>query len=500
MLKRILNARVRDVLPTPTPLQPAPLLTTRLGHDILLKREDLTPVFSFKLRGAYNRIAALSTADRELGLIAASAGNHAQGVAYAANLLGVPCTIVMPKTTPEIKVAAVRRLGAEVVMHGDNYSDAAERCAELQSQQRMNFIHPFDDLDVIAGQGTVAVEILSQAPDNLGSIFVPVGGGGLAAGVGAYIKAVRPDIAVIGVEPEASDAMTQSLEAGERVHLDHVGIFADGVAVRQVGEHTFHLCREVLDDCIRVSDDEICAAIKDCFEETRTVLEGAGALSIAGLKRYADEQGLPAGPAAAIASGANLSFNRLRYITERTDLGEHREGFLAVEIPERPGCFRAFHDALGALTVTEFSYRLSRRDVAHILVGIAPQRADEIDEIAGRLRSAGYCCADLTDNEFAKIHVRHLVGGRSTEVQDEVLYDFEFPERTGALRDFLGGLGDRWNISLFHYRNHGGSYGQVLCGFEVPEAERDQLAATLGGLGFHHREQTADPAVEMFLR
>ncbi len=500
MLKRIINARVRDVLPTPTPLQPAPLLTTRLGHEVLLKREDLTPVFSFKLRGAYNRIAALSPADRELGLITASAGNHAQGVAYAAKRIGAPCTIVMPKTTPGIKVAAVRRLGAEVVMHGDNYSDAAELCAELQDRQPMSFIHPFDDLDVIAGQGTVAVEILSQAPDHLGSIFVPVGGGGLAAGIGAYVKAVRPDIRVIGVEPETSDAMTRSLEAGERIHLDDVGIFADGVAVRQVGEHTFDLCREVLDDCIRVSDDEICAAIKDGFEETRTVLEGAGALSIAGLKRYAHERGLPAGPAAAIASGANLNFDRLRYITERTDLGEHREGLLAVEIPERPGCFRRFYDALGGLAVTEFSYRLARRDVAHIFVGLALRSADDLGEVTARLRAAGYACLDLTDNEFAKIHVRHLVGGRSAEVRDEVLYEFELPERSGALSDFLAKLGDRWNISLFHYRNLGASYGQVLCGFEVPDQEREQLATTLDNLGFHYREQTVDPAVEMFLR
>ena len=498
MLTRALNARVAEVLPNPTPISEAPLLSARMGVPVLIKREDLTPIFSFKLRGAYNRIAHLDAAARQHGVIAASAGNHAQGVAYAAARLGLRARLVMPTTTPPIKIDAVRRHGAQVDLVGDDYSQAAAHADELAHATGMIAIPAYDDPDVIAGQATIALELLRQA--NFGSIFVPVGGGGLAGGIAAVIKAVRPQIRVIGVEPDDSDAMTRSIRAGRRVPLEHPGIFADGVAVRMVGEHTFELCRHYLDDCITVGVDEICAAIKDVFEETRSVLEPAGALGVAGLKRMARERRIPQGAAVAIASGANINFNRLAFVAERTALGEHHEAMLAVTIPERAGAFLDFSNVVGDRNITEFNYRLSSRDEAHIFVGVETSGRAEADEIARVLVEHGYRCHDLTENELAKSHVRHMVGGRAREVRDEVLFSFEFPERPGALLKFLTALGGRWNISLFHYRNYGGAYGRVLCGFETPASERGELEERLAKLGFAHKEESSNPAAQFFLR
>ncbi len=501
MLKRVVNARVAEVLPEPTPLHSAPRLSARLGHHVLLKREDLTPIFSFKLRGAYNRIAQLDAAARAAGVIAASAGNHAQGVAYAATQLGLRCRIVMPRTTPAIKVAAVRSYdGVEVELVGDDYAAAAAHAAAVAAETGMTVVPPFDHLDVIAGQGTVGLEILRQAPRDLGSIFVPIGGGGLAAGIAAVVKELRPEVRIIGVEPEDSDAMARSLAAGERVVLEHVGRFADGVAVRQVGALTFELCRRHLDGMLTVTTDEICAAIKDVFEETRTVLEPSGAIAVAGCKRAAEAGGLAPGAAVVIASGANMNFTRLGYVTERAEIGEHREAILAVTIPERPGAFLEFCRTIGERSVTEFNYRLAARSEAHIFVGLEVSGIAEATAIAATLRARGYACTDLGTDDLAKTHVRHMVGGRSPTVQDEVLYSFEFPERPGALMQFLTSLGSRWNISLFHYRNNGAAYGRVLCGFEASAGERAALAATLAQLGFRCSDETDNPAAHFFLR
>ena len=500
LLRRALNARVSDVLPAPTPLDEAPTLSARLGHPVRLKREDLTPVFSFKLRGAYNRIAGLTRKESTAGVIAASAGNHAQGVAFAASRLGLACRIVMPRTTPSIKVNAVRRHGAEVELVGDSYSDAAVHCARRAGETGMTIVPPFDDLDVIAGQATVGLEILHQAPRDLGTIFVPVGGGGLAAGVATVVKAVRPHVRIVGVEADDADAMARSLAAGERVTLEHVGLFADGAAVKQVGEHTFALCRQHLDGCMTVTIDEICAAIKDVFEDTRSILEPAGALSVAGLKRAGETGSLPAGSAVAIASGANMNFVRLGYVTERAEVGEHREALLAVTIPEVPGAFRSFCAVIGERSVTEFNYRLATRAEAHVFVGVEVTGESEARQLAAALQVAGYACVALGGDELAKTHVRHMVGGRSPTVADEVLYSFEFPERPGALMQFLTSLGSRWNISLFHYRNNGAAYGRVLCGFEVPQAERPALAAALAELGFGCTDETENAAARFFLR
>jgi threonine dehydratase len=514
MLKRVLNARVAEVLPEPTPLSPAPGLSARLGFPVLLKREDLTPIFAFKLRGAYNRIASLDDAERAAGVIAASAGNHAQGVAYAAAKLGLACRIVMPRTTPAIKVNAVRRYGAAIELVGDDYSQAAERCRELAAATGMTVIPPYDDLDVIAGQGTIGIEILHQAPRDLRAVFVPIGGGGLASGVAAVVKALRPHVRVIGVEPDDSDAMTRSLRAGARVTLEHVGIFADGVAVRQVGEHTFAMCREYLDGCMTVSADEICAAVKDAFEDTRSVLEPAGAVALAGLKRAASDEDAAAdvgfgrwslrdgasGPVVAVASGANMNFTRLRYVTERAEIGEHREAIFAVTIPERPGSFLEFCGIIGDRAVTEFNYRLASAEEAHIFVGVEVAGLAEARAIAGALRAHGYPCVDLTENDVAKSHVRHMVGGRTVAAGDEALFSFEFPERPGALLQFLTTLGSRWNISLFHYRNHGAAFGRILCGFQVPPGERAELVSRFDRLGFTYADETDNPAARLFLR
>jgi threonine dehydratase len=498
LLREILTSRVYEAA-RETPLDPAPRLSRRLNNTVLLKREDLQPIFSFKIRGAYNRIARLGEAERARGVIAASAGNHAQGVAFSAKLLGIRAVIVMPQTTPEIKVDAVRALGAEVVLKGDHYAEAEQHCERLAAESGLAFIHPFDDPLVIAGQGTVAVELLGQAPHDLNAVFVPVGGGGLIAGIGCYLKAVRPDIRVVGVEPVDADAMARSLEAGERVTLSEVGMFADGVAVQRVGAHTFPIVRETVAEIIRVNNDEICAAIKDIFDETRTIVEPAGALALAGIKVYVERGPVRGERLAAVLSGANMNFDRLRFVAERAELGEGRETLLAVAIPERPGAFREFCAALGARVITEFNYRLSGRQQAQIFVGISTRSRGEGEELAGRLRALGYETADFTDNEMAKLHVRHMVGGHSPDVRTERVCRFEFPERPGALLQFLDKLGGRWNISLFHYRNHGADFGRVLAGFEVPDAERPAFEAFLDSLGYRFLLDEDNDAYRRFL-
>ncbi|MCG6920750.1 MAG: threonine ammonia-lyase, biosynthetic [Acidobacteria bacterium] len=498
LLHDVLTSRVYDVA-RETPLEEAPRLSRRLGHTVLLKREDLQPVFSFKLRGAHNRIAHLTPEERARGVITASAGNHAQGVAYSARHLGLEAVIVMPKTTPEIKVEAVEAMGADVVLAGDSYSDAQAHCDALASERGLSFIHPFDDPLVIAGQGTIGEEILRQAHGRLDIVFVPVGGGGLLAGVAGYIKTLMPQVTIIGVEPWEADAMYRSLEAGERVRLERVGLFADGVAVRQVGVHTFEWARRAVDSVVRVTNDEICAAIKDVFDETRSVMEPAGALSVAGLKAWAETEGGGRRRLVAILSGANMNFDRLRFVAERAEVGEAREALLGVTIPEKPGAFRAFCATIGPRVVTEFNYRLAGREEAHIFVGLKTSSRGDAGDVALRLREQGYSTVDLTDNEMAKLHVRHMVGGRAVGVGDERLYRFEFPERPGALMQFLETLGGRWNISLFHYRNHGADFGRVLCAFEVPEAQMSDFRVFLDQLGYPSVPEDANAAYELFL-
>jgi threonine dehydratase len=498
MLRLILNSRVYDVAEE-TPLEPAPRLTRRLQNEVLLKREDLQPVFSYKLRGAYNRIAHIPEHERSRGVVAASAGNHAQGVAYAARHLQLPALIVMPSTTPGIKVDAVRDLGAEVVLTGDTYADAQAYCEQLVDSTGRTFVHPFDDLLVIAGQGTIASEILRHQLGDLTAIFVPVGGGGLIAGIASYVKALRPAIDVIGVEPFDADAMYQSIAAGRRVTLERVGIFADGVAVREVGELTFPMVQATVSEIVRVSNDEICAAIKDIFDDTRSVMEPAGALAVAGLRSWVERTGTTGKRLAAVLSGANMNFDRLRFVAERAELGEAREALIGVTIPERPGAFREFCSAIGRRVVTEFNYRLSGRDQAHIFVGIATQSRQDTVDLASTLNQSGYPTIDLTENELAKLHVRHMVGGRSRDVTNERLYRFEFPERPGALMDFLDKLGGRWNISLFHYRNHGADFGRVLAAFEVPPDEGAAFESFLDGLGYRYQREVDNAAYEMFL-
>jgi threonine dehydratase len=499
VLKRALNARVDEVLPEPTPLEPAEILSERLGFKVWIKREDLTPVFSFKLRGAYNRIAHLTAAERAAGVIAASAGNHAQGVAYSCLKLGVSCFIVMPRTTPRIKIDAVRRFGAEIALVGDSYTDAADYAAEMVKQTGRTPIQPFDDLDVIAGQATIGLELLRQAPRDLRAIFVPVGGGGLISGIAAVVKEVRPDVRIIGVEPDDANTMQQALAAGKPVDLPRVGIFADGVAVRRAGVHTLAFCQRYVDDIITVSVDQICAAIRDAFLDTRTMLEPAGALAIAGLKQYAAQFQGSLGTSVVIASGANVSFNRFGYIAERAEAGEHREAILAVSIPERRGAFLDFCATVGERSITEFNYRLSSRERALIFVGVEVEGPAATRELCTALEASGYPTHDLSHDEVAKIHVRHMVGGQSAAVRGEVLYNFEFPERPGALLHFLRSLSHRWNISLFHYRNHGAAFGRVLCGMEVPASERESLEEALAAIGFPYQQVTDSPAAEFLL-
>lgn len=498
IFRETLVSRVYEVA-RETPLDPAPRLSRRLGCDVFLKREDLQPVFSFKIRGAYNRISRLGPAERARGVMAASAGNHAQGVALSARHLGLRAVIVMPRTTPEIKVEAVRALGAEVVLHGDAYSDAERHCHRLVEETGLVFVHPFDDPLVIAGQGTVADEIVRQRTGQLAAVFVPVGGGGLLAGMAAYLRTLLPAVAVVGVEPVEADAMARSLEAGERLRLDEVGIFADGVAVREVGRYTFPIAQAAVDRVIRVTNDQICAAIKDVFDETRTIMEPAGALSVAGLKLWAESHPGAAGQHVAVLSGANMNFDRLRFVAERAELGEAREALLAVTIPERPGAFRQFCATIGARVITEFNYRLSGREAAHIFVGLATGSREDAASVVARLRSAGYETVDLTDNELAKLHLRHMVGGRAPDATSERICRFEFPERPGALMQFLDTLGGRWNISLFHYRNHGADFGRVLAGFEVPDEDLEAFDHFLSALGYRVEVEPDNEAYRMFL-
>jgi len=498
-VERILKARVYDVA-IESALDPMPRLSTRVGSQVLLKREDQQPVFSFKLRGAYNKIANLSETAARRGVICASAGNHAQGVALAARKRGIPAVIVMPLTTPAIKVQAVADLGGEVVLHGEIFDTAYEHALKLAAERQMVFVHPFDDPDVIAGQGTIGMEILRQAPGPIDAIFVAVGGGGLIGGVAAYVKYLSPKTKIIGVEPEDAAAMHDSLKAGTRVKLDHVGLFADGVAVKRVGEEGFALAKKYVDEMVLVTTDEICAAIQDVFEDTRMVPEPAGALSVAGLKKIVAREGWKDKRLVAINCGANLNFDRLRYIAERADLGAGREALLAVEIPEQPGSFLKFCGALGARNITEFNYREQGRERAQVFVGLNLTRGPvERGEIVRQLGDAGYKVVDMTDNEIAKQHVRYMIGGQAHGLADECVYRFEFPERPGALLRFLEAIGSRWNISMFHYRNHGSDYGRVLAGIQVPTAEREELRLHLGELRYPYVDETANPAYRVFL-
>jgi threonine dehydratase len=497
-LQRILTSRVYDVVHE-TPLQHARGLSARLGNDVYFKREDLQPIFSFKLRGAYNRMAQLTPSERERGVIAASAGNHAQGVAFSGQQLGVRAIIVMPITTPAIKVNACRERGAEVVLYGDSYSDAEAHAYQLQKELGLTFVHPYDDPLVIAGQGTIGLELSQQMRSPRYHVFVPIGGGGLIAGVAVFLKSICPDLKIIGVEPDDSDAMFQSVQGGKRITLSQVGIFVDGVAVRRVGEHTFELVRKYVDDFIQVSTDEVCAAIKDVFEDTRAIQEPAGALAVAGLKRYAAKHGLRGETLVALTCGANMNFDRLRHIAERTEIGEQREALLAVTIPERPGSFKKFCRAVGLRSITEFNYRYAPRDDAVIFVGVQLEHADERRALIRELEQAGYAVLDLTHNELAIVHLRHMVGGRAPEATDERLYSFEFPERPGALLEFLESMDEAWNISLFHYRNHGSAHGRVLAGIQVPDSALRRFEASLDGLGYRYINESDNPAYKFFL-
>ncbi|MFO0207373.1 MAG: threonine ammonia-lyase, biosynthetic [Betaproteobacteria bacterium] len=504
-LRRILNARVYDVAEE-TPLELAPQLSARIGNRVLFKREDLQPVKSFKLRGAYNKMVNLAADARARGVIAASAGNPAQGVALAAARLGCRAVIVMPVTTPQVKVDAARALGGkrvEVVLHGDSYSDAYAQAVQVQARESLAFVHPFDDPDVIAGQGTVGMEILRQHhPGEHGpieAVFVAVGGGGLIAGVGSYIKALQPQIKVIGVQTIDSDAMARSLAAGRRVQLQDVGLFSDGTAVRQVGEETFKLARHVVDAMITVDTDALCAAIKDVFQDTRSILEPAGALSVAGVKQYVEASGCRDKTFVAIACGANMNFDRLRFVAERAEVGEQREAVFAVTIPEERGSFRRFCELVGNRNVTEFNYRIAGQAAAHIFVGLQLARRDEAAALARRFEKAGFPTLDLTDDELGKQHLRHLVGGHSPLARDELIYRFEFPERPGALMRFLSSMSPNWNISLFHYRNQGADYGRILVGIQVPAGEKRQFKAFLDTLGYRHWDESGHPAYRLFL-
>ncbi len=498
-IERILKARVYDVA-IESPLEPARRLSRRLGNHVLFKREDLQPVFSFKLRGAYNRIAHLSSEQAARGVICASAGNHAQGVALGARRRGIRAVIVMPMTTPEIKIEAVRDLGGEIVLFGDDYDAAYEHSRELAAAQGLEFIHPFDDPEVIAGQGTIAMELLRQQPVGIDAIFVPVGGGGLIAGIGVYIKSLYPQIRIVGVEPEDAASMHASLAAGRRVTLDRVGIFHDGVAVRRVGEETFRLAQQYVDEVLLVSTDETCAAIQDIFQDTRAIVEPAGGLAVAGMKKWVEREGCREQTLVTINCGANMNFDRLRHVAERADLGGEREALFAVEIPERPGSFRRFCELLGRRGVTEFNYRYGDPEQATIFVGLALSRGrPEREEVRAAIAAAGFEVLDMTGNEVAKLHVRYMVGGRARGIENELLYRFEFPERPGALLKFLQAVGSRWNISLFHYRNHGSDYGRVLAGIQVPPAERAEFTRHLDELHYGYVDESDNPAYRMFL-
>ena len=505
-LKRILTARVYDVAEE-TPLEYAPTLSQRIDNRIYFKREDMQSVFSFKLRGAYNKMANLSPESLKRGVICASAGNHAQGVALSASRLGCRALVVMPTTTPQVKVDAVKARGGasvEVVLHGESYTDAYNHALLLEKEQRLTFVHPFDDPDVIAGQGTIGMEILRQHSGPIHAIFVAIGGGGLIAGVGAYVKAVRPDIKVIGVQTIDSDAMARSLKAGQRVTLTDVGLFSDGTAVRLVGEETFRVAQQVVDEIIIVDTDAICAAIQDVFQDTRSILEPAGALAVAGAKAYVERSQMARKPVrdetlVAVACGANMNFDRLRFVAERAELGESREAVFAVTIPEQRGSFRRFCALVGPRNVTEFNYRMADSREAHIFVGVQVGSRGESGLLARTFEEHDFRTLDLTHDELAKLHIRHLVGGKSAQAQDELLYRFEFPERPGALMRFLDSMAPNWNISLFHYRNQGGDVGRILVGLQVPAAEMDEFRQFLATLGYRYWDESANPVYKLFL-
>jgi len=498
-IKKILGARVYDVA-VETPLTPARSLSQRFGNEIFLKREDLQPVFSFKLRGAYNRVRQLSAEEKAKGVVAASAGNHAQGLALAAKSLGIKATIVMPKTTPEIKVNSVKARGAKVVLIGDTFDEASQYAQDLVKEKGLVYIPPYDDEDVIAGQGTVAMELLKQHAEPAHAVFIPCGGGGLIAGMAAYIKYLRPEVKVIGVEPEDAACLKAAMEAGKRVVLDEVGIFADGVAVRQIGKLPYEICKDHVDDVITVSTDEICAAIKDIFDDTRGIAEPAGAIGVAGLKKYVEQTGVQGENLLTVVSGANMNFDRMRYISERTEIGEKREAILSVTIPEKPGSYKQFIRALHRRNITEFNYRYTNGQDAQIFVGVQTSGAEgERANLVQELEEQGYPVSDLTENEVAKLHVRHMVGGCS-KVENERVFRFEFPERPGALMKFLTSLGSRWNISMFHYRNHGSAYSRVFMGVQIAEEECAVFYEMLEEIGFRYWDETENPAYQQFLR
>ena len=500
-LKSILNARVYDVA-VETPLEAAPNLSARIGNTVLLKREDMQQVFSFKLRGAYNKMAQLTPAQLKRGVITASAGNHAQGVAFSAQHIGCKAIIVMPTTTPQVKIDAVKHFGGkwvESVLHGDSYSDAYQHALTLEKKRQLTFVHPFDDPDVIAGQGTIAMEILRQHQAAIHAIFVPIGGGGLISGVAAYVKQVRPDIKIIGVQTTDSDAMYRSLKSGKRIQLTDIGLFADGTAVKQVGTETLRICKKFVDEIVLVDTDAVCAAIKDVFQDTRSILEPSGALSIAGAKLYAEREKLKGETLVAIASGANMNFDRLRFVAERAEIGEKREAILAVTIPESPGSFRKFCALLGKRNITEFNYRYDDPKAAHVFVGIQVRDQQETSDLVKKLQRGKLATLDLSNNEMAKLHVRHLVGGRARGLKDEIMFRFEFPERPGALMNFLNSMNHNWNISLFHYRNHGADYGRVLVGMQVPHHDKKALSAFLDKLGYRYWDESDNAAYRLFL-
>jgi threonine dehydratase len=497
-LKRILGARVYDVA-IESPLERATGISGQVGSNVLLKREDLQPVFSFKLRGAYNKMAHMSAAELKRGVICASAGNHAQGVALAAQKLGCKATIVMPVTTPAIKVEAVARRGAKVLLHGDSYHEASLFAKKLSASKKLTYVHPYDDPLVIAGQGTIGMEILRQYQHPIDAVFVPIGGGGLIAGIGSYIKALSPTTKIIGVEPVDSNAMYQSLKANRRVTLSHVNLFADGVAVKQVGAETFRLARQLIDEVVLVSTDEICAAIKDIYQETRAVMEPSGGLALAGIKRYADREKAKNRTFVAICCGANMNFDRLRFVAERAEVGEHHEALLAVTIPETRGSFRRLCELIGPRNVTEFNYRIADAREAHLFVGVQIADRAEAKKLVAGLNQQGFKALDLSEDEMAKLHIRHLVGGRSTLAEHESIYRFEFPERPGALMRFLTSMSPNWNISLFHYRNHGADVGRILVGLQIPENERATFGRFLKALGYEYVDETRNPAYRLFL-
>ncbi len=498
-IEKILRAKVYDVA-VETPLDVARFLSLRLDNKVYLKREDLQPVFSFKLRGAYNKIASLTEEERSKGVIAASAGNHAQGVALSAKKLGIKALIVMPKTTPDIKVKAVKAWGGKTVLFGDSYDDACTHAKEIADEKGMTFVHPYDDPEVIAGQGTIGMEILRQHTAKINAIFVPVGGGGLIAGIAAYVKFVRPETKIIGVEPDDADSLNHALKEDKRITIKQVGLFADGVAVKQVGEEPFKLAQKFVDEVVTVNTDEICAGIKDIFDDTRSVAEPAGALALAGLKKYVEKNNIKGQTLVAIESGANINFDRLRYVAERTLVGEHKEILLAVTVPEVPGSFLKFCKALRKRDITEFNHRYFDNKVARVFVGITCSgKQEDRDDLIASLENKGFSVIDMTMNELAKDHIRYMVGGHAQQELGEIVYSIQFPERPGALLKFLSSLGSRWNISMFHYRNHGSAFGKVLMGIQMPKSEREEFQQRLEAVGFDYQEETENPAYKVFI-